>query len=188
MWGYAEFVAVFFIFWAVLTVAYQFDLTWIRYLSKFDAFSLIPLWTFFAPRPGQTDYHLLYRDRLVDGTTNGWQEIEMTDQRTIFSALWNPEKRSKKVLTDVVQLLVEIAVASDNDSAVIVFSTPYVLVLNVVMSATRDENVMQRQFVIAETSGYIKSGDPHVILRSDFHKFTDAAGTVPALYAQSQPC
>jgi len=171
MEAYTVFVSLVLSCWAVLSVAYQFDVPWVRRWSHYDVFSLLPLWTFFAPRPGQSDYHLLYRDRLADGSTAGWQEVEMVEERQPYSWLWNPEKRSKKVLTDVVQLLIDLAAHSQHDRVALILSTPYVLVLNVVMSLPRHAQATHRQFVIAQTFGYVRRGDPEVVIKADFHRF-----------------
>ena len=63
-------IAVFFGAWAMLSALNQFGHgRLIRPVKQRDLFSLIPIWTFFAPRPGITDFNLVYRDRSPDEPT-----------------------------------------------------------------------------------------------------------------------
>src|SRR5579863_3705743 len=76
-------VTVFLACWFLATILCQFRdtklSTFIR--GRLDLFAMIPLWTFFAPKPGKRDYHLLYRDRDEPGTLTEWQEMEITEER-----------------------------------------------------------------------------------------------------------
>lgn len=168
---YEIFLAVLFAVWAAATAAFQFDVPSIRRWSYRDCFGLLPLWTFFAPTPGQTDYHLLYRDQLTGGDLSPWSEIALTEGRKLHSACWNPEKRSKKVLSDVVQMLIETSAALQAPQHVIL-STPYVLVLNVVMNEPRSADAARRMFVIAQTQGFLRTTDPQPLVRSALHAFS----------------
>lgn len=70
-----------------------------------DVFSIIPSWNFFAPNPGTTDYHLLYRDKLESGELSVWREIPIDKEPSLLRAVWNPRKRKSKVLSDVVSVV-----------------------------------------------------------------------------------
>ena len=60
--------------WFALSVLNQYRRgALIRPVKRRDAFSLIPTWTFFAPRPGVTDFNILYRDRARDGAFGPWR-------------------------------------------------------------------------------------------------------------------
>src|SRR5690348_12432463 len=61
-------IALFFLGWFILSILNQFGFAWFDKITRHDHFSLLPLWTFFAPNPGQSDYHLIYRDRKTDGS------------------------------------------------------------------------------------------------------------------------
>jgi hypothetical protein len=157
--------------WAVASAAFQFDRPFIRRWSYRDCFGLLPLWTFFAPSPGQSDYHLVIRDQHADGSLSPLRELPLTESRKFYSWIWNPEKRTKKVLSDVVQMLVEVSGDPECTPNVILVSTPYTLILNAVMQEPRSEGVTRRQFVIAQTRGFFREGDPQVLLKSGFHRF-----------------
>lgn len=168
-------VTIFLAFWFLATILCQFKETkissFIRY--KIDYFNLIPLWTFFAPHPGKRDYHLLYRDKITDIDYSDWQEMEITEERTIWSWLWNPEKRDKKILSDVVQSLVS-SIPSYREKAgslnLLMFSMPYIIVLHAVSQYKKQSQNCYRQFMLAESSGYQQETAPSLILLSVFHQ------------------
>jgi hypothetical protein len=163
-------LALVFIVWGALSTAFQFDHPRMRRLSYRDCFGLLPLWTFFAPSPGQTDYHLVYRDQTEDGSTTDLCEISLGERRSACSWLWNPEKRGRKVLSDIVQMLLEISSAEGTKPSVLLLSTPYTLVLHAVMAEPLSPGAVRRQFVIAQTRGFFRDGPPEVLLRSSFHR------------------
>ncbi|MFD2583467.1 hypothetical protein ACFSR6_13295 [Pedobacter vanadiisoli] len=168
-------VTVFLACWFIATVLCQFretKISWfIRY--KIDLFNLIPLWTFFAPHPGKRDYHLLFRDKVTETDYSEWQEMEITEERTFWSWLWNPEKRDKKILSDVVQSLVS-SIPSYREKTgnlnLLMFSTPYIIVLHAVSQYKKRSQNCYRQFMLAESSGYQKETQPALILLSVFHQ------------------
>ncbi|MEH6305781.1 hypothetical protein RYH73_09005 [Olivibacter sp. CPCC 100613] len=161
--------------WFICTLICQFRSsklsTFIK--SHLDCFGLVPLWTFFAPNPGKKDYHILFRDKNGDEIISEWEELEITEERSAFSWLWNPEKRDKKILSDVVQNLVSHLpyYRNENQSTnLIMFSMPYIIILNVLSHYHRRTNFSYRQFMLAESSGYLNETGPSVILLSVFHK------------------
>lgn len=157
--------------WFVGSVLNQFQFEWFQKVRNVDHFALLPLWTFFAPNPGQTDYHLVYRDRRTDGSITEWMELAITESRKFHSFVWNPEKRSKKVLSDVVATLMESTrhVPPDKTGFAIMLSLPYLVLLNVVSNLAATPGATHRQFVIAETAGFKRTEDPLLVLKSDFH-------------------
>lgn len=165
-------VAGFFLLWFALSVLNQFHLAWFEHVKKWDAFALLPIWTFFAPNPGQSDYHCVYRDRLADGSLDRWIEVDLCEPRTPVSFIWNPQKRTKKVLSDLVASLLNGTTAEDRDRPEIVFSLPYLLLLNVVSNLPRDDRAQARQFVLVETFGFRPTAQPRLLLKSDFHAFS----------------
>lgn len=168
---YQAIVAGIFITWILATCVCQFKETKLSsWLKKFDTFSLIPLWTFFAPNPGTKDYHLLYREKSRNGEVSDWIEIDIQENRRFWSFLWNPRKRTKKVLSDIIQGLVPMIPSSKKKSNSIMLSLPYMLVLNVVglqKAQTGDHD--SRQFVLAESEGYANDAPPNLILLSPYH-------------------
>jgi hypothetical protein len=162
--------------WFVGSVLNQFQFEWFEKIKNADHFALLPLWTFFAPNPGQTDYHLVYRDRRADGSITEWMELAITESRKFHSFVWNPEKRSKKVISDVVATLMESIrhVPPDEAGFAIMLSLPYLVLLNVVSNLAATPGATHRQFVIAETAGFKRTEDPRLVLKSDFHPLPDS--------------
>lgn len=72
-------------------------------MRRYDVFGLIPVWTFFAPRPAWTDYHLLYRDLLDTGEVTAWSEVVTVPKRRSLHAVWNPDKHTRKAVIDLIR-------------------------------------------------------------------------------------
>lgn len=139
-------------------------------IRRFDPFALIPRWTFFAPNPGTTDHHLLYRDRFAGGVVSAWKEIRLSSRRTLFGALWNPEKRNTKVLTDSVQALIQLS--RDIEPQGLKTTLPYIIILNFVASLPRTPLSRATQFLVMESFGYVAAAPPLVVVQSEFHALT----------------
>ena len=172
---YETIVTVFLAFWFLITIVCQFRDTTLStfFKQKVDVFGLIPLWTFFAPNPGKRDYHLLYRDKITEDNYSEWLEMDITEERTFWSWLWNPEKRDKKILSDVVQSLVTMIPAYRKEELslnLLMFSMPYIIVLHAVSQRQKQSEDVYRQFMLAETSGYQKETNPSLVLLSTFHQ------------------
>ncbi|MEO0645067.1 MAG: hypothetical protein AAFZ17_02740 [Cyanobacteria bacterium J06650_10] len=131
----------------------------------------MPIWTFFAPNPGDTDVHLLYRDRDSEGNTTMWIEI-MLERRKSNLTFWNPTRRISKGVVDVVPSLTAninyLPKASVNRKKVLQF--PYLLLLNYVCHQPFDFRAKMRQFAIARTCGHGTEGEPEVVFLSAFHQ------------------
>lgn len=103
---------LFFSLWTAATVLAAVDKTFNHDVIPArlrSAFHFVPIWNFFAPNPGRWDYHLLYRDRLGDGTLTEWREAEeltRTPDRRKWG--WNPELVRMKAVVDFVQKINEI--------------------------------------------------------------------------------
>lgn len=160
----------FFLVWFILSILFQLDQPWFHRISQRDRFGLLPRWTFFAPNPGTSDYHLLYRDRLPDGGFTDWVEIPMIAERQLASCLWNPDKRAKKVLADVAMMLIESSrVLPPKDHSVLLVTLPYLILLNIVVNHQPALAGAKRQFVIAETLGFSFQEGPRLLMKSDLH-------------------
>ena len=87
--------------WLVLTVANQFEYARAKLgpILAHDVLGLIPVWTFFAPRPGTSDYRIFFRGKNARGESVPWAELELSEARKPWHFLWNPHKRHV-VLTD----------------------------------------------------------------------------------------
>ena len=121
-----------------------------------------------------SDYHLLYRDELEDGSLSNWVEIPMTEERKLFSFLWNPEKKSKKVLSDVVASLLQLGT---RESVALMLSLPYLILLNVVVHHGDTRAVVKRQFVLVEKLRNEENPTIQVVMISASHPLRRAEDT-----------
>ena len=138
--------------WVAATVANQFPDRCPAWLRSADVFGLVPVWTFFAPNPGTTDYYLLYRDRLPDGSLDPWRKVELKPaENGLRLALWNPAKRRHKALSDVVGALLR---TRGRPADGLVVTVPYLLVLNAVTARPHAPGATGTQFMIMEHGGF----------------------------------
>jgi hypothetical protein len=129
-------------------------------IRRYDPLGVLPQWRFFAPVPMQFDYHLLYRDFYSDGEHSDWTEVHIIQPRSFRDVIWNPEKRRKKALLDVLTRLAQHIVASDK---AILVSLPYLSVLNYISSIPRDTTPVGTQFLVMKSFGE-HSVDPYQVL------------------------
>jgi hypothetical protein len=157
--------------WTVLTVLNQFNRgSLIRRVKRHDVFALIPTWTFFAPRPGITDYNVLYRDSDPVGALSPWREL--WPYRTCASrVVWSPDKRARKSLGDMCQSLVRLA--SARSGAKPRLEVTYLALLGAVSRRPRSGMAARRQFIIVRSFGYLRVRPPEVLFASDFHTLDD---------------
>jgi hypothetical protein len=141
---------------------------WDETLRAWDVFSLLPRWTFFAPNPGVSDFHLLYRDRLANGTFGPWTEIPLEDRNALGKAFWNPRKRKGKLLSDAVRGLIRIAALYPATG----YKTtmPYLVILNFIASLPRWPLTTGTQFLNMESFGFFAAKPPRVVFRSEMHR------------------
>jgi hypothetical protein len=163
-------VVFLYVVWCAATIANQFDSRCPDWLKAVDVFGLIPVWTFFAPNPGMTDYYLLYRDRLPDGSFDNWRRVELRPWENTFQlALWNPTKRKQKALSDIVSALIRLA--KDSKPEELIVTVPYLLILNFITSRPHSLGTNGTQFMVLEHDGF--SGDPErsrVLVMSGIHR------------------
>lgn len=135
-----------------------------------DVFGLVPIWTFFAPTPGMSDYYLLYRDRLPDGSLDNWRKVELKPPGNGFRlALWNPTKRKQKALSDMVSALIRLAKQQKGEGLIV--TVPYILILNFITSRPHSLGTSGTQFMVLEHSGF--RGEPErsrVVMMSGIHR------------------
>ncbi|HEU4679969.1 MAG TPA: hypothetical protein VFS35_10640 [Terrimicrobiaceae bacterium] len=162
-------VIIIYVAWGAATIANQFHSWCPVWLRSLDIFGLVPVWTFFAPNPGMTDYYLLYRDRLPDGSFDNWRKVDLKEAENGFRlAFWNPAKRKHKALSDIVSSLVRLA--KHRQSETLIVSVPYLLILNLVTSRPHSLGANGTQFMVLEHGGF--SGEPErsrVIVMSAIH-------------------
>jgi hypothetical protein len=159
-------VAILLLAWLLVSVLNQVRPRWIARLYPYDHLGLWPSWTFFDQYAGQSDYHLFYRDLHADGTVGGWRELPVTEGRTPYAILWNPGKRSQKVLSDLASSLVGL---DARDTTRVIQSLPYQLLLNAVCQPGVARPQSRRQFMIGCSFGQHSAREPEILFRSAFH-------------------
>jgi hypothetical protein len=157
----------FFATWAAVTLVKQFRTRWARAVGRHDPFSLVPLWTFFAPNPGRSDLHLLFRDRLGDGTLSDWIELESAQARRLRSSVWHPEKHRTKAVHDAVSSIGMLRARHVGPE--IMASGAYLMLLSLVCAANGLPDARQRQFVVVATEQTAPDKQPKLRLKSPFH-------------------
>jgi len=136
-------------FYFLLTIAYHFDTThWV--VRNFDFFGLIPKWNFFAPTPGVHNLYLLYRLKYEDENLSHWKALFDLDKfRNLWTCLWNPSRRLKKALFDLIATLVLEDASTEENRARIKLSIPYLLILHH-LSSYEEEGATGVQFLVME--------------------------------------
>jgi hypothetical protein len=140
-------------------------------VKKFDRLALIPRWTFFAPRPGRHDQHLVYRD-IVDGIAGEWQEVRCAEFRPARRWLFNPTRFRQKALFDLVNRLR----AARNefsrfglDAKSVQLSAGYMALLAWVVGQPVPVRPCLRQFAIATTAGHGPGRTLRILYLSEPH-------------------
>jgi hypothetical protein len=142
--------------WLVITLLAQHS-RFQPFINAFNALHIIPRWTFFAPNPGVRDYHLVIRDRCSDGCVTGWKSVPVYSPRPRFGYLWNPQKRSSKIMNDAVQAIKLLSKRENIGAAGIPFTAPYLLLLYYAAHAVPPEpDAIEFQIAIIESTGHDK--------------------------------
>jgi hypothetical protein len=138
-----------------------------RPIRNYDIFGLVPEWRFFAPNPGRTDFHLLYRDKYRDGTLSNWTEVAAIGNRRVWNMLYNPMRRRNKALFDCMQ---EFSRHVNERDPVLELSIPYLTLLNYVSCLFRNPLPEQVQFLLMYSAGEQADKDPEPLYVSGFHR------------------
>ncbi|NIY69005.1 hypothetical protein [Streptomyces malaysiensis] len=157
--------------WLSLTVVRQFPSPWAnRICHRVDPTStMLPISTFFAPRPGDTDSHLLVRDKLADGTVTAWEEYPLIAKRSLRHMVWHPGRRAEKALFDVFNELRQ-TLHTEQRIEELQLTVPYLIVLNFVTNhCAHDPAAEKTQFLLATSGGYDVDDEPRGVLTSAFH-------------------
>ncbi|CAN5195014.1 hypothetical protein BH09BAC6_BH09BAC6_08750 [soil metagenome] len=162
-------IASFFITWFFATIINQFNYDWVSKIRERDILHLLPRWTFFAPNPGTSDYHILFRQMDNDNNVSEFYEFPIHGRKHFFSFLWNPKKRVKKTILDLSvdfsRLLNLEKINEDN----IKLSFTYLVFLNFFSSIKKDPDTKYIQFAVVVTKGYIQYEAPYLLICSEFH-------------------
>lgn len=141
---------------------------WIQWLKRYDYFAMIPVWTFFAPNPGTTDIHLLYRDKLTSGDVMRWREVPFFTSP--LRAIWNPYKRLQKGLSDLGNELQDYAANHLEHPELILTHIGFIALLNFVSRQPHAPSTAFTQFVIARSYGRHSQTQAEVMFLSTFHR------------------
>jgi len=162
--------------WFVISVAAQFSDQVGTHFPRLSSLGLIPCWTFFAPRPGVDDIHLLYRDRLGDAAIGELKCVSTIDDRRWHHFIWNPNKYHTKIFYDLSCSLrshLRMLREAGHDPRTIMLSTPYIMILHLVMRVPRPPEVTARQFILANTKSLRTDPERAIVFFSEFHCFED---------------
>ncbi len=138
-----------------------------QWLQRQDFSLILPEYRFFAPTPANGDLHLLFRDTFSDGTVGGWTEVCTIQPRRLRHALWNPRKRERKALFDAV---VQVSSLRPKHPSLLMFTVPYLLILNYVRSLERTTAPATVQFAIVKSNGWVTDQRSEWIVVSGTHR------------------
>ncbi|GAA1972963.1 hypothetical protein [Amycolatopsis minnesotensis] len=129
---------------------------------------LLPDWRFFAPDPGVHDYHILYRDRLRDGTATAWREVTSIAERRPHHAFWHPTLRKEKCAFDIVKELLRYVQDNPAGSEGVQLSVPYLTLLTHINAQPHDEAAVGIQFLLSLSGGH-DDEPPFALFMSEVH-------------------
>jgi len=166
--------------WFIVSVAAQFSDRIAIHFPRLSSLGLIPCWTFFAPRPGVDDIHLLYRDRLSYAEIGELTYVPTIEDRRWYHFIWNPKKYHSKIFCDLTSSLrshLHVLREKDHDPRIIMLSTPYIMILHLVMRLPRTPEVTARQFILASTKSLRTDPQRAIVFFSEFHCFEEVQTT-----------
>jgi len=154
--------------WFLLTIAFQRKNAVSARIGRFDQLNLIPRWSFFAPDPGASNYHFVYRSRGNETSATPWHELNLCPRGRLF-VLWNPRKRYREGMIELFQLL---ALSSREHSAErLQFTAPYIILLEVARKRLEGSLLPREfyQFALVESRGPSGASAPLVRFYSLTH-------------------
>jgi hypothetical protein len=155
--------------WFGLTFFFQFIPPSERWI---DIYQIIPKWTFFAPRPGRVDFRIVFQDfTLEEKPTSPPQELPIHVRRSPLHALWNPNKRVRKAILDIAQVIQ--LKPGQAEKPEVQLAVPYLILLNLVDAYDPGINAHYRRFVIVATAGFDGEVEPQIIFSSFLHPFRE---------------
>jgi hypothetical protein len=149
-----------------LVLVAQFDAVGSR-ISRADRFGFVPRWSFFAPTPGVHNFYLLYRIQFDDGTVGQWMSLFGLERfRSPWTVIWNPNRRAKKAIFDLVSVLIRERADDEEARARVQLSIPYLLIINYISSLAPRGGVTAVQFLVMEN---YKDGSAYPVFVSSLH-------------------
>jgi hypothetical protein len=168
----AAFISLCFAVWLILTVLHQLPDEWVpvlRAIKKANRLHLIPRWNFFAPTPGTSDYHIFVRSFDASQSPGAWYEFNPLCNRGWATAFWNPSKRFRKTVIDMVQITTKVVSQNEQAASTLAITVPYLSLLNVLSAHCRSRGASACQFAIIKTEGPDQVREGELLLRSDVH-------------------
>lgn len=132
----------------------------------------LPLWTFFAPNPGQSDIRLLYRSRQAAGEAGAWLECGRQPAANPLKWVWNPQKLEEKAVIDLALLLCRQLRSMPGDAVdpdTLILSWPYLALLAKTMSQPVAAGETERQFCLLATQGLVPPRSMQALYVSRWH-------------------
>ena len=144
LWGRWAIIA-FFVLWFALSCLTQAKGTVRTTIKAFDFLELLPIWTFFGPRPMNSDLVLQFRDFDAAGAIGVWRTVHTNPRRRWFHLWWNPQRRVHGTLINLSRRLPPQPTAADMAS----FRTTanYRAIRSVVLQLPRQRDTVARQFM-----------------------------------------
>jgi hypothetical protein len=146
-------------------------------LRRYIPFSLIPLWTFFAPNPARADVRLVWREE-DGGAWGDWQELHFGFAPARSRWLVNPELILNKAVTDLVYSLLR--VRPDLDDRSILLTSAYVTLLSIVVGNRRHATCSALQFAVVRSFRSSHTRQVDVAFVSEVHDLADTPAYVHA--------
>lgn len=126
------------------------------FLNHLDPVGALPLWTFFAPKPGASDYRVLVRKKDAEGNVGSWSEICIHEPRLASHLFWNPGKLRQKCVHDCVRVLLrQLSTSKDNESErdLVQVSWSYIKLAQLAFWGLSLEKDELRQFSVVDSQG-----------------------------------
>lgn len=167
------FLLGFFGLWFIITALCQLPISLSRRIQEVDILNIIPRWNFFAPTPGTYDVHVLFRDRLPDGSLSRWREVPRSIPPRFINPLWNPGRRHNKAVFDATRHLADQASHYRETPELVQLSLPYIVILNFVSSLPRPYQACQTQFLLMRSFDRASFNEPSLIFLSSLHSLEE---------------
>ena len=149
----------------IATVLYETGPRW-RIVRALFRLGFVPQWSFFAPAPGTQNLYLLYRDLNVNGDVTAWRVVhQMDENRHPWSFAWNPRRRLRKALLDLI-LALELG-REEMRPDVLKLSTPYLLIINHFSCLQRPPGALATEFLVMVSN---PNQSPRVAFQSERHR------------------
>lgn len=165
--------AIFGLFLTV-SVCRQFYAKKPRWLRLADPLNLIPTYRFFGPIPITHDYRLFFRDFTECGHLAGWVEITPHPSRSVYSCIWNPGRRPRKVFgMHVERLRRSPTKAFGHDDGghhkATTGSSSYRALLTYVLHLPPSPGAIKRQFAVTQSRDLTDCDRVEIVFQSILH-------------------